>query len=149
MNKFSFIALLFLFVMWGAPAAYANEKIMCKILTIEASNSNIGIDEKLGEYTKLFKMEPFSAYNSFKLINTEKVELLKGVETELKLGDNLNGTLKYSGLQLNHLVLSLNLLRADKPPVVIEGKALPGTPFLAAGLKSGNGRFVIAVKCQN
>ncbi len=127
----------------------ADKVIRCNIFTIEASNSGAGLDSGLKEYAEIFKNKPFDKFNSFKLVSTKKINLSLGEKKELSLHTDLKGSLKFTGLSGKQLKLSLKLIKSNGSPVIIEGKALPGTPFIAAGLKSGHGRWVIAVECTD
>jgi hypothetical protein len=149
MKNFLILAAAAVLSVTAAKNSYAADVVTCKVLTVEASNSGTGIDKNLSEYAVLFSKKPFAAFNSFKLVNSSKLKLESGVAKELALSGNLKGSLMFTGFAGRRLKLSLKLNRPGTTPAIIEGKALPGTPFLAAGFKSGSGRWIIAVECTD
>ena len=120
----------------------------CKVLTVEATNDGKGIDKALAGYADVFAKAPFNGFDSFKLVQEKKYTLELGAPSPLKLRD-LKGTLEYTGRTDKRLKLTLKLDRPAGSPVVIEGKASSGAPFIAAGMKSPSGRWVIAVECTD
>ncbi|MBN2530957.1 MAG: hypothetical protein JXR76_31510 [Deltaproteobacteria bacterium] len=135
------------FISFRADAA--DEQIVCKVFTIEATNSGLGLDDSLKQYASIFTQKPFNAFNSFKLVSEKEYRLAPNQPLKLTLPEQLIGTLEYRGMSGTRLKLNLKLSRQDCSPILIEGTAGNGVPFMAAGLKSPNGRWVLAVKCKD
>lgn len=135
------------FISFRADAA--DEPIVCKVFTIEATNSGVGVDDRLKQYASIFTQKPFSVFNSFKLVSEKEYRLAPNQPLQLNLPEQLTGTLEYRGMSGARLKLNLKLSRQDSAPILIEGTAGNGVPFMAAGLKSPNGRWVLAVKCRD
>ncbi|MBN2719005.1 MAG: hypothetical protein JXX14_24370 [Deltaproteobacteria bacterium] len=144
-----FASILFLSSILFATRLHAAEDINCKVLTIEASNDNSGVAQSLKEYTSVFSQKPFNSFNSFKLISETDYTLTLNTPRTLSLPDTLNGILAYKGKSDSSLQLTLKLAKAQQPPIIIDGKAGNGIPFMAAGFKSPNGRWILAVKCND
>ena len=132
----------------GTLGAIASDKVRCEFLTIEASNSNKGIDPKLKSYAGIFKQAPFSQFNSFKLVEKQSYEMLLNVPVALTLPSSLGGSLRLDRKDGEKLELTLTLIRAGRSPIQIKGRASPGSPFFAAGLKNPNGVWVFGVACN-
>jgi hypothetical protein len=132
----------------SAAAASASERIRCEVLTIEASHSAQGVDPALAMYGAIFKKPPFADFETFKLIARKSYELQLANETALTLPSPYAGTLRFDRENAGRFELSLSLTRPSGAPILVQGKATPGTPFFAAGLKSPLGRWVFAVACD-
>ena len=132
-----------------AFSASAGEPITCNVITIEATNSGTGIDKPLKSFASVFSQKPFSAYDSFKLVTQKKYRLSLNSPHTLALPEQLNGTLEYKGKANSSLKLTLALSKLENAPVIIEGTAGKGIPFMAAGFKSPGGRWIFAVKCTD
>lgn len=145
--KILFALLLAVGVMEANPAN-ATDGIFCTVLTIEASNGSEGVDAALSQYAAIFSQQPFASFSSFKLINEKQYTLELNKPLKLTLPADLSGSLEYRGALKSELHLNLNISSGTGKPVLIEGTASNGVPFIAAGLKSPNGRWVIAVKCS-
>jgi DNA-binding NtrC family response regulator len=127
----------------------AAEDVNCKVLTIEATNDGSGVAQPLREYASVFSQKPFDTFNSFRLVSEKEYTLPLNKPLTLSLPDQLNGTLAFKGKSNNNLQLTLKLAKAQNPPIIIDGKAGNGIPFMAAGFKSPNGRWILAVKCND
>ena len=132
-----------------AISASAAEPIICNVSTIEATNNGTGIDKPLKDFASLFSQKPFNAYNSFKLVAQKEYRLSLNSPHTLTLPEQLSGTLMYKGKTESSLKLTLELSKMQNPPVVIEGMAGNGIPFMAAGFKSPDGRWIFAIKCTD
>ena len=142
------IAFLLSFSMFFiAVDAAAMEKAQCEILTVQASNDGTGIAPSLSKYKHLFTKKPFSAYNSFKLIDRQVVDLTLQVPRKLTLPDNIGGALNLNGSVGKQLDLTLTLARKNNTPIHIRGHASPGSPLIAAGMNSPNGIWVFGIVC--
>ena len=132
-------------MLWSAEADAATR---CEVLTIHASNAGKGTSEKLSRFSALFAQKPFSAFDTFELIETQDLEIEIGIPAVLKLPDRIDGTLHLNKIDNGKFDLSLSLGRGGKPPVRINGIAAPQSPILAAGLKSKNGVWIFGVTCD-
>ena len=131
-----------------ATAAQASERIRCEVLTIEASRSGQGLDPALALYGPVFKAAPFAEFDTFKLVSRKSYELTLGSESQLTIPSPYAGALKFDRESAGRFELTLSLTRPAGPPILVQGKATPGTPFFAAGLKSALGRWVFGVACD-
>ncbi|MCP4601548.1 MAG: hypothetical protein GY847_13720 [Proteobacteria bacterium] len=140
------VALLALFA--GAFQSHASIKVRCDVLTIEASNSNRGIDPALKSYAAVFKQPPFAGFNTFQLIHRKTYDMPLNVPVTLTLPASLGGSLRLTRKDGSQLDLTLALARQGRKPIEINGRASPGTPFFAAGLKNQKGVWIIGVACN-
>ncbi len=141
---FAFLALL----AGGALQSHASNKVRCDVLTIEVSNSNQGIDPALQSYAAIFKQSPFSGFNTFQLIHRKTYEMPLNAPVKLSLPASLGGSLRLNRKEGSQLDLTLTLARSGDKPIEINGRASPGTPFFAAGLKNPKGVWVIGIACR-
>ncbi len=141
-------AILGLLLLGGATLAEAGEKVRCEVLTIEASNSGQGVDPALMAHMSIFKKPPFSSFNTFRLVHKKSYELTLGAPAGLEMPKPLAGSLTFNKLVEGRLDLTLSITRPTGSPILISGKANPGSPFFAAGLKSSRGRWVFGVICD-
>jgi hypothetical protein len=137
-----------LLILSGVAAAQASERIRCEVLTIEASRTGQGIDPALAIYGAVFRTAPFAEFDTFKLVSRRSYELTLGGPAGLELPPPYSGTLRFDRENAGRFELSLALNRPTGGPVLVQGKATPGTPFFAAGLKSALGRWVFGVSCD-
>lgn len=144
--RFLAIITAFAFLLSGM-SAQASGKFRCNVMTIQASNSGHGIDKKLSKHASLLRQSPFSAFNTFKLVDSHQYTLELGEVKKLKLTDPITGTLKLSTVAANRLYLSLTLTRSGNKPVSINGNASLGAPFFAAGFKNTIGPLIFGVAC--
>lgn len=132
-----------------ATDAAATKKVKCTVLTVQATNDGTGIAPSLSNYAHLFKKKPFSAYNSFKLVESQIVDLSLRAPEKLKLPDSIGGSLRLNGRVGKQLDLTLTLARKDNAPIQIRGHASPGSPLIAAGMNSPDGIWVFGVVCTD
>jgi hypothetical protein len=132
----------------GVVVAQASESIRCEVLTIEASRTGQGIDPALTLYSAVFKTAPFAEFDTFKLVARRSYELTLGGQSALSLPSPYGGALRFDRENGGRFELSLTLTRPTGAPILVQGKATPGTPFFAAGLKSALGRWVFGVACD-
>ena len=121
----------------------------CEVLTIHASNVGRGTDAKLSRFAALFVQKPFSAFDTFELMETQEIGLEMGIPAALKLPERIGGTLRLNKIENGKFDLSLSLSRDGKPPVRINGIAAAQSPILAAGMKSKNGVWIFGVACDH
>ena len=127
--------------------ARASARTHCEILTVQASNDGTGIAPSLSNYIDLFKKEPFSTYNSFKLVERQVVMLDLQIPQKLTLPENIGGSLALNEKNGKQLDLTLTLVRGNNNPITIHGYASPGSPLIAAGMKSPKGIWVFGIIC--
>jgi Fe-S cluster assembly scaffold protein SufB len=132
----------------GAGSARASDKVRCQVLTIQASNTGLGIDAELKDYAKIFKQAPFNAFNTYKLVHKQSYELELNIPAGLKLPASLSGNLRFNKENKGQLELTLTISREGKKPISINGRASPNAPFFAAGFKGDNGTLVFGVVCN-
>ena len=137
-----------LLALTGIAVAQASERIRCEVLTIEASRTGQGIDPALVVYSSVFKTAPFAEFDTFKLVARRSYELTLGGQSALSLPAPYSGALRFDRENGGRFELSLTLTRPTGSPVFVQGKATPGTPFFAGGLKSALGRWVFGVACD-
>jgi hypothetical protein len=140
--------LIGLLALTGMAAAQASERIRCEVLTIEASRTGQGIDPALAVYGPIFRTAPFAEFDTFKLVARRSYELTLGGLSALELPSPYGGSLRFDRENAGRFELSLTLTRPTGGPVLVQGKATPGTPFFAAGLKSALGRWIFGVACD-
>jgi hypothetical protein len=141
--------LIGLLALTSIAAAQASERIRCEVLTIEASRTGQGIDPALAVYRPVFLTAPFAEYDTFKLVTRHSYELtLGGQAATLALPAPYTGSLRFDQENIGRFELSLTLTRPTGAPVLVQGKATPGTPFFAAGLRSALGRWIFGVACD-
>jgi hypothetical protein len=149
MGRTALAALLAGLLALGAVAtAQASEKLRCEVLTIEASRTGQGIDPALAAYQSIFKLPPFAEFDTFKLVSRRSYELTLGSDAALAIPSPYGGSLRFDRESGGRFELSLSLTRPSGAPILVQGKATPGTPFFAAGLKSALGRWVFGVACD-
>ncbi len=88
----------------GAPAPAdsastppAPASVKAEVLVLYGSNDGSGIDKGIGDLPELAK-PPFSAYNSYKLVDRSQVDLAQGKGSDKGLPDGTTLTLTYNGL---------------------------------------------------
>ncbi len=79
----------------STPPAPASVKV--EVLVLYGSNEGSGIDKGIADLPELGK-PPFSAYNSYKLVDRGQVELAQGKASDKGLPDGTTLTLTYNGL---------------------------------------------------
>lgn len=141
-------AIMGLILLGGAHLSAASDQVRCEVLTIEASNSGQGIDPELMAHVSIFQKAPFSSFNTFRLVNRSKYELTLGNPKPLTMPAPLAGSLTFNRQLEGRLDLTLTINRPSGAPILINGKATPGSPFFAAGLKSERGRWVFGIVCD-
>ena len=141
-------AALGILLLAAVGSAQASEQVRCEVLTIEASNSGQGIDPALMAHVSIFQKAPFSSFNTFRLVSRTSYKLELGKPVALSMPTPLTGVLTFNRLLEGRLDLTLSINRTTAPPILINGRATPGSPFFAAGLKSARGRWVFGIVCD-
>lgn len=132
----------------AAAGADASNRVRCEVLTIEASRTGQGIDPALAGYRAIFQVPPFAEFDTFRLVGRRSYELTLGAEVPLAMPSPYGGALRFDREGKGRFELSLSLTRPQGAPILVQGKATPGTPFFAAGLRSALGRWVFGVACE-
>lgn len=125
------------------PAPFSVE-----VLVLHATNSGQGIDPKIGDMPEL-KKPPFSAYDSYKLLDTARLPLDKehpqrmrlpnGRVLETRLLESLqNDTLRISA--------SINQPKGKEFLPLLEVKAKVGQAFIVAGQSYRKGILVLVIR---
>ena len=141
------LALTLSSLLFPARKAHPSTDVSCTVLTIEALNTNQGVDRRLSEYASIFREKPFATFDTFKLINRQVYIMPALQPVKLVLPKELDGSLKLISAEGAQLNLILTLKRAGNPPLEIRGQAKPGSPFFAAGLRSIHGVWIFGVVC--
>lgn len=138
----------------AAPAPAKEEAVNAEIIILHATNDGTGIDPKLGKMPELGK-PPFSAYNSYKLLDTSKQPVTKGNSATVKLpnGRDLKISLKDIVLpkkkdDVKKFIVSASIQKAtgDTFLPLLEVSAKAGETFFVAGQKHKDGILVIGIK---
>ena len=137
-----------LFLLGMGEAAHASSKAECEVMTIHASNSGQGIDTALTRFETIFKKSPLSGFNSFKLVDRQIIEMKISQKRELTLPDAIGGSLHLDRQNKGLSALTLTLYREGKKPITIRGRASPGAPLFAAGMRSAQGIWVFGIACK-
>ncbi|MCK9521884.1 MAG: hypothetical protein M0R76_02425 [Proteobacteria bacterium] len=135
-------------LLWGFPLAVNASDTTCDLLTIEATANAQGIDPALSDWASIFRAAPFSQFDTFRLVEQRQYALALGAPTALVLPQGIRGTLEFQGMRAGQLNIALVLQRDERMPVILAGRATPGVPFMAGGLKSEQGRWVFVVLCR-
>lgn len=141
-----------------APAppqtAPSDAEITSEIVILHATNDGKGIDPKIGKMPELGK-PPFSAYNSYKLLERLKVSLQKGKPTTTKLP---NGSVLMVSLkdvvaakkkdEPRRFVVSASIQKPGGTTFLplLEVNAKAGENFFVAGQQHMGGVLVIGIK---
>jgi hypothetical protein len=136
-----------------APAEAA-ESVAAEIVILHATNEGTGIDPKIGKMPELGK-PPFSAYNSYKLLERAKLGLAKAKPTTTKLP---NGSVLMVSLKdvtppkkkddPKRFVISASIQDPGGTTFLplLEVNAKAGENFFVAGQKHKGGILVIGFK---
>jgi hypothetical protein len=141
-------AIVTLMLLSTGEAAYASSRAECEVMTIHASNSGRGVDAALMKFEAIFKKVPFSGFNTFTLMNRQKVEIDIDQPRVLSLPDGIGGTLHLNRRKKGLLALTLTLTRDRSKPIIIRGHTSPGAPLFAAGMKTQGGVWIFGIACK-
>ena len=148
MKRLSPTLIALLAFLWGMPMAHPAETVRCTVMTIQASNTGQGIDQKLQGYTSILKQPPFSKFDTFQLVKDDTYRVSLNAPTTLRLPKSLTGSLRLNSQQKDQLNLNLTLARNGQRPIEIKGRAHPGSPFFAAGFTNPGGIWIFGVACN-
>lgn len=128
-----------------APAAAVSAEIM----VLHGTNDGTGIDPKIGKMPALTK-PPFSAYNSYKLLNRGKHQIDRGKSVSLKLptGRDLLVTYKSVSTPAKSGEPPRYVISASIPSVLpnVDFNAKAGEWFFVGGPSYNGGGLVIGIK---
>jgi hypothetical protein len=126
-----------------APDAYFAE-----ISVLHATNDKKGIDERIGEMPEL-KNPPFSAYDSYTLLDRQRLPLIKNDPKRLKLP---NGRMLETKLleilpkDFVRISASINQPEGGDFLPLLEVKAKLGQAFIVAGQSYKSGILVLVIR---
>jgi hypothetical protein len=138
----------------GTLEKQAEATISAEIVVLHATNDNSGIDPKLGKMPELGK-PPFSAYNSYKLLDRMNLSVVKGKSSKATLpnGRDLMVSLKdiIAGKKKDEpkkyvIGASIQKGSGDTFLPLLEVNAKAGETFFVAGQKYKEGVLVIGIK---
>ncbi|KYF65455.1 hypothetical protein [Sorangium cellulosum] len=137
-----------------APPAPSEAAVTSEVVVLHATNDGTGIDPKIGKMPELGK-PPFSAYNSYKLLDRLKISLQKGKPTTTKLP---NGSVLMVSLkdvvaakkqdEPKRFVISASIQKPGGNTFLplLEVNAKAGENFFVAGQQHLGGVLVLGVK---
>ena len=138
-----------------AAAAGAEQVPSCQaeVIVLHASNAGGGIDPKVGDLPQL-KRPPFSAYDTYKLLDRSKLSLVKAAPSTFKLpgGRELIVTMKdevpAKAGSPRKVLLSASIRNAagEKTLPMLDVTAAPGEIFFVAGPKHEGGTLVMGIR---
>jgi hypothetical protein len=130
------------------------KEVLAGVIVLHGTNDGKGIDPDIGDLPAL-KKPPFSAYNSYKLLEKYDLKLPKGEAKEKKLPDGGKLSLLFKDVNRGKkkedptkFVLSATIEKADGKQFLpgLDVNALKGEYFFIAGQKYNGGILVIGVK---
>ena len=132
----------------------ANQAMVAEVVVLHGTNSGEGIDPKLGDLKQL-KEPPFSAYDSYQLLEKKSLPLELSKGSELKLPND--GTFKLALQEVlqpkkkdepKRYLLEASISKPDGksflPAVTV--KAQPNEIFFIAGQKYKKGILVLGIR---
>jgi hypothetical protein len=137
-----------------APTALADAAVSAEIVILHATNEGTGIDTKIGKMPELEK-PPFSAYNSYKLLDRAKIGLAKGNSTTTKLPNDSVLMVSLKDVlaakkkdEPKRFVISASIQKPGGNTFLplLEVNAKAGENFFVAGQKHKGGILVIGIK---
>lgn len=129
-------------------------EVKAELIVLHATNDGKGIDPGIGKIPALEK-PPFSAYNSYKLMERSNLKLPKGEEKAKDLPDGGQLLVTYKDMlkgkkkeDPDKFVLSASINKPDKKPLFpgVQVNAAKGEWFFLAGPKYKDGILVIGIK---
>ena len=123
-----------------------------EIIVLHATNDATGIDPKIGKIPALLQ-PPFSAYNSYKLLDRAEVQLDKGIQQDRTLPDGGKLAVSLKDIEKkdkdapSKYVVIMSIEREGKSFLPsLEVNAKPGEYFFVAGQKYKGGILVIGIR---
>jgi hypothetical protein len=128
-----------------APAAVAHH---AEVMVLHATNAKKGIDERIGNMPELQK-PPFSAYDSYELLNKARLPLVKGSPKTITLPNGrVLETKLLETLPEDRLRISASINQANGKDFLplLEVKARVGQAFIVAGQSYKDGILVLVIR---
>lgn len=119
-----------------------------EVLVLHATNSGKGIDPRIGDLPEL-KRPPFSSYDSYELLQAERLPLIVGQPRELRLpNDRVLRTRLVAILprETLRIAASINQPKGKTFLPLLEVKAKVGQRFIVAGQKFKAGILVLVFR---
>src|SRR5687767_9572509 len=132
----------------GGSAAPAVAEYFAEISVLHATNSKKGIDRRIGEMPEL-KKPPFSAYDSYALLQHVRLPLAKNQAKTLKLVNERvleAKLLEILSKDQVRLSASINQPGGDDFLPLLEVKAKLGQAFIVAGQSYKSGILVLVIR---
>jgi hypothetical protein len=132
----------------GGSAAPAAAEYFAEISVLHATNTKKGIDKRIGEMPEL-KKPPFSAYDSYALLQHVRLPLAKNQPKKLKLvNERVLETKLLDILSKDQvrLAASINQPGGEDFLPLLEVKAQVGQAFIVAGQSHKNGILVLVIR---
>jgi hypothetical protein len=132
----------------GASATPAAAEYFAEISVLHATNTKKGIDRRIGEMPEL-KKPPFSAYDSYALLQQVRLPLAKNQAKTLKLVNERvleAKLLEILGKDQVRLSASINQPGGDDFLPLLEVKAKVGQAFIVAGQSYKSGILVLVIR---
>ena len=132
----------------GGSAAPVEAEYFAEISVLHATNSKKGIDKRIGEMPEL-KKPPFSAYDSYALLQQVRLPLAKNQPKKLKLvNERVLETKLLDILSKDQvrLAASINQPGGEDFLPLLEVKAQVGQAFIVAGQSHKNGILVLVIR---
>lgn len=127
----------------AAPAPYT-----AQILVLHATNSQKGLDPRIGDMPEL-KKPPFSAYDSYELLQKAELPLHKGQPKALELANGRTLRTELLEVLANDAVrlsASVNQPNGKEFLPLLEVKARAGQHFIVAGQSYKKGILVLVIR---
>jgi len=140
----------------GDPTPAPVSAVKAEVIILHATNDGKGIDPTIGNLPEL-KKPPFSAYDSYKLIEKGDLDLPKGAAQEKALPDGGKLGLSLKDIvpaktkgEKSRFILSASLHKPDGKAFLpaLEVNAAQGEYFFMAGQKYKGGILVVGVRIR-
>lgn len=141
----------------GSSAAPQDAAMSVELVILHATNEGSGIDPKIGNMPELGK-PPFSAYNSYKLLDRQKIPLSKGNTSTIKLPNGRDLMISLKDIippkkkdELKKYVISASIQKPGGNAVLplLEVNAKIGDIFFVAGQAHKGGMLVLGIKVNS
>lgn len=132
----------------GGSAVPATAEYFAEISVLHATNTKKGIDRRIGEMPEL-KKPPFSAYDSYALLQHVRLPLAKNQPKQLKLVNQRVLETKLLDILSKdqvRLAASINQPGGEDFLPLLEVKAQVGQAFIVAGQSHKNGILVLVIR---
>ena len=125
----------------------AQEALNVELIVLHGTNDGKGIDPNVGDMPEL-KSPPFSSYNSYKLLQKDKLALALGKSDKRKLPNDRNLLVTFKGKKDQKYTVSVNIQKPNGPDYLplLDVNGLKGQRFFVAGQAFKGGILVIGVK---